>query len=301
MNRYIFTDCDLDGSGSYMTYSWLVGDSNIPYTVCRVNDLYTKVVAFCKAKKLDSYDEVLFFDLDVSDTKLRKLIDKPNVTIIDHHASNFDEANEPYTKANWLVQEATSTCKLIYKNYEGADKLTPEQKLFVYLVDDYDSYTLKRKESKQLNDVFWSYKGDRLQKLSRDFPSGFTGFNTFHNNMLILKQKDLAELKNTKEIYTGVVETNKNSYTVSSIMCDKHINDMADYIIETTKSDVGMVVNPKSSKVSFRKRSDDVSLSMVKLASILTDESGGHESASGGLICDKFLSFTKTLKPFTNG
>ena len=36
---------------------------------------------------------------------------------------------------------------------------------------------------------------------------------------------------------------------------------------------------------------------MAKLANIITDESGGHDAAAGGLICDKFLEFTKQLQP----
>ena len=300
MKRYIFTDCDLDGAGSYMTYSWLVGVSDIPYTVCRVNDLLGHVKGFDSRDGFESYDEVLFFDLDVSDPAIHKIIDRSNVTIIDHHESNIESATD-YKHAKSYVEDTTSTCKLIYKNFNGASKLDNIQKLFVYLVDDYDSYTLNRAESKQLNDVFWSYKGDRLQKLNRDFPNGFTGFNTYHNNMLIIKQKDLDSIKQNTDIFVGEVKTKENTYTISSIVCDRHINDIADYIIETTGSDVGIVANPKTSKVSFRKRDNEVKLSMVKLAEILTDESGGHDQASGGLMCDKFLNFTKQLTVYKNG
>lgn len=299
MSHFIFTDCDLDGAGSYMTYKWLNPEEDISYTVTRVNDLYQHVKAFADRGDFDKYDQVLFFDFDVSDKKIHELIDRENVTIIDHHESNIDDTDVIYRSAKCIIEESTSTCKLVYKNYNGANKLSPTQKLFVYLVDDYDSYTLNRVESKQLNDVFWSYKGDRLAKLYRDFNAdGFTGFNTYHNNMLIIKQKDIADIKSKAEIYIGEIDTGKNAYTVSSIMCDRHINDIADYVLDKTGTDAAMVVNPKTSKVSFRKRNDSCTLSMVKLASVLTDESGGHESAAGGLICDKFLNFTKKLVPY---
>ena len=298
MNQFIFTDCDLDGAGSYMTYKWLHGNVDIPYCVTRVNDLYSQVKAFSDRGNFDKYDRVLFFDFDVSSPELHELLDRENVTIIDHHESNIDDTTVSYSKATSIIEPAGSTCKLVYKNFNGNETLTNEQKLFVYLVNDYDSYELKRVESKQLNDVFWSYKGDRLSKLARDFPLGFAGFNTYHNNMLIIKQKDIAEIKKTHDVYVGEIDTGKNKYTVSSIVVDRHINDMADYILDKTGTDAGMVVNLKTSKVSFRKRDKDCSLSMVKLASILTDESGGHESAAGGLLCDKFLDFTKRLQVY---
>ena len=298
MNHFIFTDCDLDGSGSYMTYRWLHNNHDIPYCVTRVNDLLSQIQAFDKRGGFDKYDQILFFDFDVSDENINKLIDRENVTIIDHHESNIDNEHVTYKHAKCIIEPSTSTCKLVYKNYGGAQNLTNEQKLFVYLVDDYDSYELKRPESKQLNDVFWSYKGDRLSKISRDFPLGFAGFNTFHNNMLIIKQKDIDEIKTTHDVYVGTINTGKNKYSVSSIVVDRHINDMADYILEKTGTDAGMVVNLKTSKVSFRKRDKNCPLSMVKLASILTDESGGHESAAGGLICEKFLDFTKRMQVY---
>lgn len=296
MNEYIFTDCDLDGAGSFMTYKWLNPDKQLSYTVTRVNDLYKQVEHFANSGGFDKHTRVLFFDFDVSDKNLHRLIDRDNVTVIDHHESNI-ESGVVYSKAKCIIENSTSTCKLVYKNFSGHEKLSQSKKLFVYLVDDYDSYNLKRPESKQLNDVFWSYKGDRLSKLSRDFSNdGFVGFNTFHTNMLILKQKDIEELKNTSEVYVGEIVTGKNKYSVSSIVCDRHINDMADYLIDKTGTDAAIVVNPKTSKVSFRKRDKDCTLSMVKLASVLTDESGGHEAAAGGLICDKFLNFTKKLQ-----
>ena len=294
--QYIFTDCDLDGAGAYLTYRWVTGISDIPYTVCRVNELYAKVKNFLRDNKFEDYDRVLFFDLDTSNTKLRDLIDKPNVTIVDHHTSN-DTTSVKYQHAEVIVKPSTSTCRLIYTDI-NTSQLTPEQKLFIALVDDYDSYALKVPMSKQLNTVFWSYQGDRLQKLYRDFPKGFTGFNKFHNNIITIKSKELANTLKELELYVGDISTTKHSYNIVSTVATSFINDVADYIINKTGADVGIVVNTKSNKVSFRRKVGNDMPSMVKLAAMLTDDSGGHDAASGGMLCDKFLSFTKTLNPF---
>jgi len=296
-NQFIFTDCDLDGAGAYAVYSWLTGITNIPYKVCRVNDLLTAVKSFNKTHKFEDYDKVLFFDLDASDPELKEIIDHDNVVIVDHHASNISSPTT-YDKATSYVEDCTSTCKLIYKHFLPKDlKLSGPQKLFIALVDDYDSYELKTPYSKDLNSVFWSYKGDRLQKLYRDFPEGFTGFNKFHKNMLDIKHKDLTQLKEELEIYTGDVTTKKHKFRLASTVATRHINDVADYISEKAGAEVAVVVNTNSGKVSFRRRRGCEDVSMVKLAAAVTENSGGHEAAAGGMLCDKFLQFTKTLKP----
>ena len=297
-NQYIFTDCDLDGAGSYLTYQWASGVKDIPYTVCRVNDLLTRIKTFLQTKKIEDYDQVLFFDLDTSTEEIRDLIDKPNVTIVDHHISN-DTSTVKYEHAKLIVKDSTSTCRLIYTEL-NEHKFSPEQKLFVALVNDYDSYQLKVPISKELNTVFWSYQGDRVQKLVRDFPQGFNGFNKFHDNIITIKRKELTNLLNSLEIYTGNIKTKKHEFKVASAVATTFINDVADYIAEKTSADVSMVVNTKSNKVSFRRRAGADDVSMVKLAGMLTEESGGHEAASGGMLCDKFMVFTKTLTPYSS-
>ena len=295
---HIFTDCDLDGAGSYLVYSWLSRQTNIPYTVCRVNDLYNKLKAFVKKRPISSYDMVYFFDLDTSDERIREMIDLPNVTIVDHHESNDIHK---YTQAKLYVTPATSTCKLLYTNeslYEHPVLLSPAQRLLIALVDDYDSYELKSPWSKQLNTVFWSYQGDRVQKLARDFPNGFTGFNKFKKNIIDIKARELKEVVDNLEIFTRKLKTNNREYLVASTVATTFINEVADHIADRTDAHVSIVVNTKSNKVSFRRRKGLDTLSMVKLASTLTDESGGHDAASGGILCEKFLTFTKTLEPF---
>jgi len=297
---FVFTDCDLDGAGSYIVFNWLAKQADIPYMVCRVNDLEKKLVGWLKHNKFEDYSRVYFFDLDVSTDAIRDLIDKPNVVVVDHHESNI-ESDVKFEHAHLVVEDTTSTCKLLYKTFKDkAPELTKEQKLFIYLVDDYDSYTLRLPQSKQLNDIFWSYQGNRVEKLQRDFPAGFTGFNKFHENTLIIKEKDIAKIKSESEMFVGEITTKKNTYKVGSIIGTKYINELADYVSETTNSDVALVVNTSSGKVSFRKRNDEVDLSMVKLASMVTEESGGHDAAAGGLICDKFMEFTKRLSPYVS-
>lgn len=295
---YIFTDADLDGAGAYLLYCWITNTTDVPYQVCRVNDLKAKIKAFSRNNLFDKYEKVCFFDFDVSDPEIVEMIDKDNVLIVDHHKSNI-ESDVQYEHAQVNIQDGTSTCRLLYKMYEQeCVEFSPEQKLMVALIDDYDSYELKSPLSKQLNTVFWNYQGDRVQKLIRDYPTGFTGFNKFHKNIITIQESKLKKLQDSLDIFTGNIKTKKYNINFASAVATTMINDVADFICEKTGLAVAIVVNPKSGKVSFRRRKGDDSISMVRLASVLTDESGGHESAAGGLLCDKFLEFTKTLKPF---
>ena len=70
---------------------------------------------------------------------------------------------------------------------------------------------------------------------------------------------------------------------------------MAHNIIETHSADIGIVVNPNSGTVSFR-RSKECNIPVNKLASKLA-AGGGHEAAAGGTLTDTFFTFCKTLKP----
>ena len=89
---HVFTDCDLDGAGSYYALTTLKGE-RYPYTVTRVNDAYEKITGWMSVNNIDSYDRVYFLDLDLSQhADLIPLIDRSNVTVIDHHKNHVESA-----------------------------------------------------------------------------------------------------------------------------------------------------------------------------------------------------------------
>ena len=105
MKVHVFTDCDLDGAASYAVYSWYKGKA--PVTVCRVNDLLKSYSVWCKSHNPGDYDQIYFLDLDTSNSdELIELIDRKNVTIIDHHTShveNLSKYKESFAKT--LIEE----------------------------------------------------------------------------------------------------------------------------------------------------------------------------------------------------
>ena len=139
-NKYhVFTDCDLDGAGSYHILNVLT-NRKMSYTVGRVNDISAKIKNWLKSNKIEDYERVYILDLDISQSpEVQQLVDRTNVTIIDHHKTHI-ENRDKYHNAEVLVTKESSTCKLVYKHFDGATKLTPELKLLVLMVDDYDAY-----------------------------------------------------------------------------------------------------------------------------------------------------------------
>ena len=293
---HIFTDCDLDGAGSYLLFSWLTGRADIPYTSTTVNKLENALINWSKTQSIDDYDNVYVFDLDTDNKNIHSILDRSNVYIFDHHKSN--ENNVEYQNANLIVDsDATSTCKLLYSKFKSrlSDQLTTEQKMIVSLVDDYDSYQLRSPYSKQLNTVFWSYQGDRIQKFMRDFSNGFVGFNKFHNNIINKKQNELDELISNLDIFTGDVIVNDKTVRVVGTMATTQINDVADHIATVGESDAVFVVNTRSGKVSFRTNHTD-KVTALAVAQSMTEECGGHDAAAGGMLCDKFMDICKGLQ-----
>lgn len=293
---HIFTDCDLDGAMSYLVYTWFHGKA--PVTVCRVNDLLNNYKTWLKTHNPDEYKTIYFLDLDTSNNQeLINLIDRENVTIIDHHTSHVENLDK-YKKANQLVQEYTSASRLIYKIFTDTTdvKLTDEQKLLILLVDDYDSYKLEIPNSYELNVLFWNYTGDRLKKFNDDFATGFKQFNDQQKNAIHFHAKKLKNVKDSLNVFQTTLPIKTSKYKVVSTFANTCINDVAEHIINTHEADIGLVINTTSNKVSFRK-SKKCEVDLARLSQTMCEDGGGHSFAAGGILCDKFMELSKLFTP----
>lgn len=291
---HVFTDCDLDGAATYLLYTWLTG-TQPSVTVCRVNDLEKSVDTWLQKHKFTDYDRVYFFDLDtsISDSLIKK-IDHENVHIYDHHLTHTRNI-EKYESAKINVREFTSCVRLLYRHradFTDQDLLDEYQKVLILMVDDYDCYELQLPNAYELNCLFWNYTGDRLAKFNQDFKLGFKGFTPSQQNIINFHFKKLNNVKNSLQIFTATLPIKQSQYKFVSTFADTCINEVADYIIDEYDADVGLVVNTKTKKVSFRKNKQcDIDLS--KLSQTMCDEAGGHEFAAGGILCEKFMNITK--------
>lgn len=293
----VFTDCDLDGAGSYVTFKWLT-KLNIPAEICSQSNFRKTFLNWCSKNKPESYDKIYIMDLDVSQDHL-DLVDKPNVTIIDHHDTHVDNIDK-YKHATVLVKKHTSCCRLIYDLLRAKypdRKLTDEQKLLVLLVDDYDSYQHKLKDSYNLNVVLWNYVGNRLEQFERDFGSGFNGFSQNHLNVIHLNNKKVKRILSELQVFKGQLPIKGKEYNLYATTCSESLNEVAHHVINKYDCDICMVMNLNTKRVSFRKNKETAQdVNLGNLAKVLA-EGGGHVDSSGGKITEQVLTITKMLQP----
>lgn len=288
---HIFADSDLDGAISLQTFYWLVRPKNATHTIVRVNDFKTEFTNFLKYNNIDDYEKIFILDLDISQDSL-DVADIEKVVVVDHHDTHVQNVDK-YKNATTIVELCTSCCKLIYNKFKHIRELSKRQQYLILLGDDYDSYQLKLPDSYNLNVVFWNYQGDKFQKFSDDFGKGFFGFNKFQKNIIALNEKKLNDLKRSIKIYEATLPIQNKDIKFVSTFADSCINEIAEYIISKYKSDVGLVVNLNTNKVSFRK-SKDCDIHLGNLSKKIAD-GGGHEYAAGGSINDTFMNFTKVF------
>lgn len=295
MKIHVFTHYDLDGVTSYLVASWFHPGATISYTsVSNANEIRENVLNFLGQHSFEDFDRVYFLDLDCYEAK--DLIEHSNVFIIDHHEGHYNKIQESgkYKKAHTIVKIYPSCCKLLYKILSKLNDhivLTKPQRSLVAIVDDYDSYTLKLKQSKLLNWVYFTYNNKFATFIAR-FNAGFNGFSLQEQSMIKIKQNQFHKIITSIELFKGSL----GKYKILAGFCDDCINEVHDHIQKTYKPDISIIIIPKSQRVTWRKNPECDAPLHVFAEKICNG--GGHEYAAGGDITEKFLNLTKTFEEF---
>lgn len=293
----VFTDSDLDGSMSYLLMSWC-STTTLPYKTTTVTKFEDDFVAWSRKNDVSSYDNIYILDLDVSQVT-QDLIDKPNVTIIDHHKTHVENKHQ-YKHAKVFVTLYPSCAKLVYKLFKKKldGVIDDNKKKLLLLVDDYDSWTHRYPQSKQLNYVFWNYQGDRLQQFIKDFNFGFKSFTVEQDNIVKFYETKLKKTVANLTYHRAKMSIQKQEVTCICTFASTLISDIGNHLLDIG-ADIGFVVNLTSNRVSVRK-SKTCDINLGKLSKWLID-GGGHEFAAGGVCTEKFLEFSKLFTPITSG
>lgn len=292
---HVFTDADLDGAISYLILCWYFG-AELPVTVSTSKDVEKDIEELDRSNNLNTFRRVYVLDMDICN--FAKKLDRNNFTIVDHHQGSIN-CGYDFKNARFRIKDEGSTCKLLYgvlKEHYKRD-LNKSQKILISLGHDYDSYNLEHRDlSIGLNMLFWNLQGNRLQKFVKKYYNGFNGFSAEDERIINYYNKKIERLLVEDSIYVAEISLGGEKVKLCSIFADVCINEMAQKIIEKTKSDIGIVVNVKSGSVSFR-RSKKSKVDVSKLAKKIS-EGGGHEAASGGKLTETFMEFTKIFKPY---
>ena len=292
MNKiFVFTDADLDGAGCLLMLKRAFKNDNISYKVTTEKNFRQDILNWQLNDSFKNYDQVFICDLNIKDETA--LVDRDNVVIFDHHAEHAEVKGE-YKKAKAVVKDTTSCTLLIYKSLQLNDILNQNQKLLVKIIDDYDSYALTLPYSRSLNQIFWNYTGNRVEKFIGDFHKGFYGFNNYHKNTLALINKKLEQYFKNEKLYMGKIKLGQNEFNAMGGFFTFCPNEISERALKENKGDFIILINPNTKTVCFR-RSKECTLSMSKLASKLGN-GGGHEDAAGCLLNDNIINITKLLK-----
>lgn len=287
MKVIVFTDNDLDGAGSALALKLLYGDK----ATVEIHELYdVEITVNTLAEwlpKFDHYDRVYFTDVYIAEEAV-PFVDRENVVIIDHHHDHA-AVKDRYKTAKVIIEPYSSCTALIVDKFKST-KITPEQKVLFDVIDDYDSYTLKFKESLKLHAVYVTYNRPKVTKFINAFETGMREFNTLELNSIKLYFNKLKEQLNTT-FFIG----NIKNYKIVGCIADFAINEVAHFALKKYNADIAFIVNVNYGGVSFR-RSKTCDAKLNVLASKLCD-GGGHEYAAGGKLTHQFQEFTKSLQP----
>lgn len=289
--RVIFTDFDLDGVGSYLAFKWLT-NIDVDVIPLKVSNLREKLLSWLNYNKFEDYTEVYFFDLDT--TAVGDLIDKPNVTIFDHHESHTYQ----YKHAKAEIVITTSCTKLIYnKLKDKGNKITANMAELLSLVDDYDSYTLKYENSYNLNILFWYYNSNRVEYFAERFKNGFDGFTKPELNLIKSYKKKFDTCYKNLRLYSAIIPIKGKHFKFVSAFTDKHVNEIAHQILQENKNncDVVMLINANNKRVYLR-RQKEAEIDLGKFAEKVC-EGGGHKYAAGGMLTETVKLLSKEFQP----
>ena len=290
MNIQVWTDTGLHGAGSALMLKWLYKDA----TTFNINDVseYTFAGRFKGAlQTVDHYDRVFIVNLDLTPEQV-KLADKDNVVIIDIH-KNHIKNKHLYSKAKTILEGYPdhgyrSTIDLIHDKFgDHLLDLTDQQLLLIEYIGTHDWYNTQYKESLKLNAIYYTLNAPKTENFISAFSEGFREFTVHEKNAIKLYFKKFKEQVENSQVFKGKVK----DYNVVATFANYAVHELAHFLIKKHAVDIGIVVNPEVKTVSFRRSKDcdaDVSVLAKKICN-----GGGHPSAAGGKLTEKFATLTK--------
>ena len=289
MHILIFTDADLDGAGSAL----LLKEVFDGHDVIIVDTTEYRILNEFKNRwnTLDHFDKIFVCDLSLSEEQA-EAINRDNVVVVDHHETHSRHADK-YTKAKSIVTPYSSCTKLVFDKFRSKINVTPEKEALVDLIDQYDSWSFdfpREMAPAKLNAIHYTYNKPKTEKFIESFKDGLRDYTPHEKGAIKLHFKSFVEQLENPKFYGKIKD-----FKVVSTFTSKHVNEVANYMLDKYDADVAIMVNLDIKVVSFRK-SRGVDLNLGKLAEKLCDGGGSHNLA-GGKLTETFANWTKTLSP----
>lgn len=283
-NPTVFFHKDLDGIVSYLVFCWAVNKklNYVATTPMKLEQDYDNW-----ASKNDT--SAVFVDLDV--TKIGSKIDKPTTIIFDHHKTNLYS----FQQAKAKIQNESSCAKLLYDYFfkNDTNKITSAQKTLIALADDWDSHTKAVPLSEDLNIVYHSLT-NKVESFIDDYYRGFTSFDKFKQNTILLYKKHRKEYLSSLSPFFGHIEIEGIKTHIGAVVCNQYVQECCDFLLGKHNVDVAIAVIVEQKRIAVRRNSKNNTVDVSKFVQRIAN-GGGHEAAAGGNLTEEFVEFTKLL------
>jgi oligoribonuclease NrnB/cAMP/cGMP phosphodiesterase (DHH superfamily) len=282
MNVFLWVNSDLDGVGSTI----LLGNifKKFEYTPVFFGNFEEEYFNWYD-DNFQKYDKIFVVGMPLNQHLINRLDDKKLVFV-----SDTDDIL--HVLESTLIQENTSSCsKLLYKKFNKSFNFSKDIQKLIAIIDDYNSYNLKLKESKILNALFRKSGKQKFYNFVNNFWNGFKPFTDGEIEVFEIFETELQKELSNLELFKGLYK----GHTVIATFSNFSASEIASSILSAYSPDIVIVVNLNTKFVSFRKRKDSKA-DIVFMATNICG-GGGSEFASGGQITSKFLEFTTTLEP----
>lgn len=291
----VIVNNDLDGAGCFVLYTWVAESKPVLYEVTQ-KTAEEKIRQFFDKNSFSDFSKITILGVDVSG--LEGVIDSGNVFIITAHKA-FLEKEHDFKLAKVIAKEDGSSTRLTFSLFKKGFKYKPteQQKLLVVMIDDAVSRNFALQQSKDLETLFWNKSSySRVLDFHEKYNKGFFGFDKYQKNQLVFLNKKCDNVIRNLQLFTTKLPIKDKIYNFFATFADCCFTEISDELFENYNADVIAIVNTEANRVYFR-RSKVCEMKLDKLAKKLCN-GDGYKYAASGEITEKFLNFTKLLKPY---
>jgi len=249
---------DMDGVGCQIVLGAIF--KNIEYLTCSYSNIDKELMA------IDGKEYDYIFVTDIT-PKVSEVLDAfNNIILIDHHQNAINDPSK-HRYVNKKYSATYLTNHFLTKMF-GDTKLKHLSKI-VKLINDYDTWTLKYKGSKTLNDLFSLYNS---KKFRSRFSTGDLSLSTDEKKYLFYVQDKY------NKVYDELIIEEFETINACWFESDVFVNEIANNLMIDYGYDFVMFNTMKSHRVSIRSKMKDFNFGLYLKEN---NFGGGHKQAAG--------------------
>jgi hypothetical protein len=287
----VFTNKDLDGAISLLTFLWSHPNDTITYQ--EVSNLDTKIIKDYVNKTINP-PKIILLNLYLREDFLQDL-DQDNIVIIDHHIDSQKYVDK-FKKAKIVYSKYNSGSLFIRKLFQDLEEITNDQKKLILLAEDFESRNYQFKESYDLNILFWTEFKNDFSRFINAYKNGFKSFAKHQIEIIENAKKDAEKKLLETKCFSGQILIEGQPKKVLAAMTTKFNSIVIDKLIKKHRPDLLFYINTQTETVSIRQTKQSDIINLPKFVEKYCD-GNGQLFAAGGKITPLFMELTKNLNP----